>query len=482
MQLTHPRVLFLTLAALTVSACNDAPIAGPGPLMDGARFSSDAQAGATSDFVILANGALSSRLAESVAAAGGELTAVHPQIGVALARSNNPEFAMRVGGLSGIQAVVPDMMVAWTDPNIRVEELETSGSTPAEAVASIGDAESFFPLQWSAPAISLPEAWNAGARGAGVRIAILDGGIYHAHADIAPNLDVAASASMVPGQPFNADVGTFWHGTHVAGIAAGAANGIGTVGVAPEATIVGVKVLHSGSGQFGWIINGIMYAGTPQAQGGAGADVINMSLRGAFFLQGSGAAHLQNAISRATTYATQQGVTVIAAAGNDFLDLDHTANVLIVPAQSANVVTVSATSPVGWALNPSTADVDLPASYTNFGRSAIDLAAPGGDFAYPGNETCNVAGIVVPCWVFDGVMAACRGQPASTTTFCWANGTSMAAPHVAGVAALIIEKNGGPMNPAHVLAKLRASVDDLGQPGQDPYYGRGRLNALRAIQ
>src|SRR5205814_8545787 len=103
---------------------------------------------------------------------------------------------------------------------------------------------------------------------------------------------------------------TFWHGTHVAGIVAAPANNRGTVGIAPGATIIGVKVLHCGSGLFSWVIQGIYYAATPIAEGGAGADVINMSLGAAFDRQGRGAAALAVALGKATTDGDQRGVTV----------------------------------------------------------------------------------------------------------------------------------------------------------------------------
>src|SRR5881628_4251895 len=126
---------------------------------------------------------------------------------------------------------------------------------------------------------------------------------------------------MAPGtfRPFNTDsalrrstmrcdsADTFWHGTHVAGIVAapgGPGNSnLGTVGIAPSATIIGVKVLHCGSGAFSWVIRGIVYAATPIAQGGAGADIINMSLGAIFPRQGVGAAQLAVALGKATTYA-----------------------------------------------------------------------------------------------------------------------------------------------------------------------------------
>lgn len=114
-------------------------------------------------------------------------------------------------------------------------------------------------------AVEGPAAWATGAAGKGARVAILDGGIHSTHIDLAANIDLGASTSFVPGFAFNQDGGSFWHGTHVAGIVAAADNGIGTIGIAPEATLVGVKVLHNGSGAFSWVIQGILYAATPLA-------------------------------------------------------------------------------------------------------------------------------------------------------------------------------------------------------------------------
>src|SRR5262249_30050507 len=304
------------------------------------------------------------------------------------------------------------------------------------------------------------------------------------------NLDVAHSRSFVSGQPFNFDQArdtlgvcnrndTFWHGTHVAGIVAAPGQNLGTVGIAPNATIIGVKVLHCGSGSFAAVIGGIVYAATPIAEGGAGADIINLSLGAQFPLAGVGAAQLAVVLGKATTYAYQRGVTVIAALGNNATDLDHTANTVFLPPMSPHVIAVSATGPIGFALGAT--NFDHPASYTNFGQSAVAFAAGGGDFQLPGNALCslprNPAGsVTTACWVFDMVMAPCRGSGGSNGTYCWAAGTSMATPAVSGVAALIVGKFGR-IGPSAVEARLRASADGLGKPGDDDFYGGGRGDA-----
>jgi len=473
---------FLVLSAgfgLSLAACAPESVTPT----TGAARPMMAAAVAGNSYVILGKGnKLPANLAAAVAAAGGTVTSTIPAIGMAVATSGSATFQAQAAAISGVQAVALDAEYQFIDPNERVVEI-----TDDATGQSIGDNETFFPgVQWGPQAIHAPEAWDAGARGAGVRVAVLDGGLNDTHIDLVGQVDVARSASFVPGVPnFFDDVGNFSHATHVAGIIAAADNSVGTIGVAPGATIIGVKVLHNGSGAFSWIINGIIYAATPISQGGGGANIINMSLGGAFDRQGKDAAHLAVAMSRATNYAYQQGVTVIASAGNSGIDLDHTNNLITLPAQATNVIAVAATGPFGWALGAT--DFTRPASYTNFGQSAVSHAAPGGDFALPGSAVCSrprfpTGSVVNFCWVFDMVLSPGSRKGFSNTSYSWAAGTSMAAPHVAGVAALIIEKAGGYLHPAQVKARLGQTSDDLGKPGNDDYYGGGFVNALRAIQ
>ncbi|HEX4935664.1 MAG TPA: S8 family serine peptidase, partial [Gemmatimonadaceae bacterium] len=427
-------------------------------------------------------GTLAASFASDVAALGGTVTSTIPEVGIAVVQLARADAREALGKLKGVSNVAADVVRQWQDPNPRVEAVELGDE--GVVATGFGDTETFRQAQWAPDAVSAPAAWNAGYRGAGARVAILDGGIHSAHIDIAPNLDAARSASFVPGFAFNQDVGTFWHGTHVAGIVAAAGQGLGTVGIAPSATIIGVKVLHNGSGAFSWMLNGMIYAARPIAEGGAGANIINLSLGAGFDKQGKDAAQLVNIIGRVAMYARQRGVLVVAAAGNSGYDLDHTDNLVFVPAQAPGVVSVAATGPLGFGLGAT--NFDRPASYTNYGQSAISFAGPGGDFALPGSALCSkprnpVGTVTTLCYVFDMVMAPCRGSTASISTYCFAAGTSMASPAVAGVAALVVGKN-GPMQPAQLEAILRASADDLGKPGNDDFYGAGRVNAWRAVQ
>ncbi len=469
--------LSLGAAGLIITGCAS-ETTSPGAQATAVRSASLSAAGT---YVIAGKGnTLPGNLAALVSQAGGTLTASVSQIGVATATSSDPNFGTKAAGIAGIESVAQDQMVQWINPNERV--LDAADLEETVGQASHGNNETFYNAQWAPRAVHAPEAWDAGYLGTGARVAVLDGGLNNNHIDLSGSVDVAHSASFVSGFAFNQDVAGFSHATHVAGIIAARDNSVGTIGVAPGATIIGVKVLHNGSGSFAAVIQGIVYAATPVSQGGGGADIINMSLGAGFDRQGKDAAKLAVALSRATTYAYQHGVTVIASAGNDATDIDHTNNLIFVPAQSAHVVAVAATGPMGFALGAT--DFARPASYTNFGQSAITFGAPGGDFALPGNDLCSIpripaGSIVTACWVFDMVIS-----PGSITTnngYSFAAGTSMASPMVAGVAALVIGKY-GPLPPAQVEAILRKSADDLGKPGNDDFYGRGFVNALRAVQ
>jgi subtilisin family serine protease len=224
-----------------------------------------------------------------------------------------------------------------------------------------------------------------------------------------------------------------------------------------------VKVLDgTGSGAFSWIVSGIVYAATE-----ADADVINMSLSGYFPKSGmhniwwpaKESAYYVSLFNRAVNFAARQGVTVVSAAGNDATNLNHNQDWVVLPAEAGNGMAVSATGPVGLE------NFDNPASYTNYGTSVIDVAAPGGDHQlWPESN-----------WWFDMVFSTAPGG------WMWAAGTSASAPHVSGVAALLIGQNGGEMHPAQVKAIIEQSADDLGKPGMDDYYGRGRINAYKAV-
>ncbi len=399
----------------------------------------------------------------------GEIVKSIPEIGVIVVKPTIANFEQKVAKLSAVKAVVPDLMAKWIEPI----KFFSEANPP-----SIGSDETYFGYQWGMDAINAPEAWNAGYTGSGARVFILDSGIDADNPDLAPNLNTELSTSFVPGEDYNVSPGNFFnHGTHVAGIIAAADNKWGVIGVAPHAEIVAVKVLSefNGSGSFSWINAGIVYAANN------GADVINMSLGATINRNGSyidendvwqkGPANVYQylilAQQRAVDYAFKKGVVIITAAGNDGMNADGNGSTIILPADLHNVIAVSATAPYGWYTNP-TGSLDIPASYTNYGKSLVAVAAPGGDFDYPGAT-----------YSYDMILSSGAGGP--TYGFYFAAGTSMASPHVAGVAALIIAKNGGQMSPGEVTKQLLNTADKIDGNGISAYFGKGRVNAFRAV-
>lgn len=489
----------LGLGLLSAFGCtkeNPSPTAGLNDGVDASLSSNallrDAQASPgfvlrSKQYIIIATGdQLPANIEAQATAANGKVTSQLREVGLAVATSDDPNFAAKAAKIAGVRSVVHDFTYQGFEPqpNRVMEETSINVNPP-----STGDSNPLFPLQWGATAIQAPAAWNTGNQGQGVLVADLDGGFELKHPDLVDN--IVGSISFVPGESaqFSGPATSSSHGTHTAGTIAAADNSIGVIGIAPKAKLLLVKVLgDGGSGSFSWLIQGILYA-TQQH-----ADVVNMSLgaavpRNGKYLDDAGnvindtkaTQELLVALSKATSYATKNGVTLIASAGNDANNGNQDKSVAHIPADATGVISISATAPIGWALAPLTANLDRFASYSNYGTPAITFAAPGGDFAYPTNEIVTFRGQRQYVWALDMVLSTGRVSSAGQGGYTWMAGTSMAAPHATGVAALLIGKNGGDMDPARVEAALRASVDDLGKPGRDPYYGYGRVNALRAV-
>lgn len=428
--------------------------------------------------VVMKNEKLPANLQAKVEQAGGVITATIPQLGVALVSTSNAAFDAQMVKNADVEAVVPNITLSVFDPPAQeVVEIEV-GNPPFS-----GDDDTRFDLQWGHDAINAPEAWNLGYTGEGVRVAVLDTGFDLDHPDLAPNINLALSRSFVPGEGLSyALPDPFSHGTHTAGTIAAADNAFGTIGVAPDAELVLLKVLgDAGSGDFFWLLDAIVYAADNEV------DVANMSLGALFPVkeltkeETQEVKELEMLLSRAANYANKRGTTLIASAGNEATNL-HPSEYLHLPSDARGFISVSATTPIGWATDPLNAFLDYPTSYTNYGVPAIDLAAPGGDTLYPGNENCTIGGLTRPCWVFDLVFSTGSNLNPAVASYYWSGGTSMAAPHVTGVAALVIGKNGGSMKPQKVEAILRQSADDIDPAGRDPYYGYGRVNAEAAVQ
>lgn len=417
--------------------------------------------------VISKSETLSKELEESIGKYGKIIRTI-PEIGIAVVKSSDSNFESIVSNIAEVRSVIPDLSLNWIKP--------IEGQIEASPL-SIGSDETYFNYLWGMDAIDAPEAWNAGYLGENVKVFILDSGIDAEHPDLASNLNTSLCTSFVDGEDWNVAQDLKQnHGTHVAGIIAAADNEMGVIGVAPKTEIIAVKVLSeiSGSGSFSGINAGIVYAANN------GADVINMSLGTTFNKNGKfydeegiliakyPSVYIQEIIlaqQRAVDYAYKKGVTIVVAAGNDYMNADGNGSTIALPADLNNVITVSATAPFAWYYYP-TDNLDRLSSYSNYGSSLVDIAAPGGDFLIYGYNF----------WWYDMVLSA-----NSNAGWFWSAGTSMAAPHVAGVAALIIGKNGGEMDPHEVEKQLFKSADKVDGSGNSNFYGNGRVNAYRAV-
>ena len=296
--------------------------------------------------------------------------------------------------------------------------------------------------------INIESAWDITTGDPNVIVAVVDTGVayedYSGRFGLAPDL---ANTNFVAGYNFvknnehaNDDDG---HGTHVTGtIAQSTNNGIGVAGIAFNCSIMPVKVLASrgqvASGSHADIASGIYFAADN------GAHVINMSLGGT-----SGSTTLQNALA----YAYNQGVTIICSAGNGGAG----APASYPAAYDAYCIAVAATR-----------FDKTKAPYSTTG-SFVDVAAPGGDL----NVDQNGDGYV------DGILQQTFDRNPKDWGYWFYQGTSMAAPHVSGVAALLIST--GVTHPDDVREALEATAEDLGTPGKDTEYGWGFIDAYAAL-
>jgi lantibiotic leader peptide-processing serine protease len=463
-----------------------------------------ADTGVQSTYVVLYTaGAKSTGAQQAVEAAGGTLVANYTEIGVVIARSTQSGFAAAMNRSPGV-----DDAVATGAFGVKTPDSAAGDEPSASALATWGD--SLSGLQWDMRQINVPQAHaiNAGSRS--VVVGDIDTGLDFTHPDLAPNYDASRSADCSSGAPQPLAVGNDknGHGTHTAGTIAAAANGTGVVGVAPNVTIAGIKSSNDDGFFFPeMVICSFVWAATH------GIDVTNNSYFADPWLfncrNDAGQRALWNAERRAIGYAQSKGVLVVASQGNDSTDLSHPTKDVISPDFPPNseverdITNACAVVPVevpGVVGVTATGNKRLKSFYSSYGTSTADVAAPGGDSIL--QITADAPnGRVLSTFSSNGACA--RLVVENGARYCYLQGTSMAAPHATGVAALLLSARGD-MRPGALAAALQRSTNALSCPadvsiyapfpqnsgapqtcqggtGHNSWYGSGEVDALKAV-
>ncbi|MEU5164329.1 S8 family serine peptidase [Streptomyces sp. NPDC020875] len=445
------------------------------------------------------------KVKQAISAAGGSIVIAYDQIGVIVVHSKNPAFAQTIRTVRGVEsagATRTAPIAAATDTAIDSERPLTAKEAKDAAAAATNGQDPLEPLQWSLPAIKADKAHQRTLGSKNVTVAVIDTGVDDTHPDLAPNFDTRASANCVTGKP-DTTPGSWRpgptesnHGTHVAGTIAAAKNDIGVTGVAPGVKVSGIKVSNpDGFFYTESVVCGFVWAAEN------GAEITNNSYYVDPWLFNCATdpdqTALVDAVTRATRYAERRGAVNVAAAGNSRMDLaadqltDTTSPndaaeqatrtidpsvCLDIPTQLPGVVTTSSLGAKG-----------LKSSFSNYGNGVVDISAPGGDatrYQAPDGEAVD-------------------GRILSTLPdgqYGYKAGTSMASPHVAGVAALIKSKYPY-APPAVVKALLYGQADDTactnpydfnndgvvdavceGDKRKNGFYGEGVTDALDAVR
>lgn len=407
-------------------------------------------------YVLRAKNGVSPALRKAVAAAGGSIEREHDSIGVLAVRGLSAAAVSALARRGDVESMQHDMVVRWIPQGTG----NIHGTLAGPTSRSDQSGAFFFPtFQWNMRVTRASNAWLVTNQGEGALVCILDSGVDPGHQDLQGRVDLSKSTSMVVNEPFIEDLNL--HGTFVSALVS--SNGIGIASVAPDARLCAVKVLdYTGQGSFSDLISGIVFATD------AGADVINMSLGAYFSRKEEGARQLIRALQRAIDFANRHGVLVVAAAGNDTVDLNHDPRDFIsVPAELNHVLSVGATAPVGQE------NFDQLASYSDYGSSGVDVFAPGGDFI-PGESVQQ-----------DLIMSACSRYSVAFdcsdgATYLLGSGTSFAAPHVAGEAAVIESNISRDQRARRIEQCILKTADRVTNRRRDPVFGRGRINVLNA--
>jgi thermitase len=476
---TRSRPVLGAVALAVAAGCSDqATLTTPARSLSAvASTSRDAVAIPGRHIFSLKNGVPSDFVAQ-VEARGGRVELLHNESRVAITSGLSDVDA---AALAGNGLVGNDMTARWVPT---AQEMAASGTVSAAApvladgVLTQSPFNAFYlSQQWNMQQVHAPEAWAAGKQGSSaVEVAILDTGLDPSHLDLFGNIDTGASVNCLPPNATCVHTTTNWwddyfHGTYVGSIIS--SNNIGVAGVARNVRLIAVKVLdQNGGGSFSALAKGLIYAATQ-----TNARVINMSLGATFKGNTPGLLAFQDALASIVQFVESKNIVVVSSSGNDDLNLGNPHPFLSLPCEAGPQICVSATDAR-----------DMIARYSNFGRAAIDVAAPGGDdkhLSKTGGQPELFRELVFSACSGATPTSLCYVKPDPTkppqfhTFYVWGDGTSASAPHVAGLAALIASQPGGSaLTAAQIRDRIRSTADVIGNQSK---FGDGRINVARAL-
>ena len=426
--------------------------------------------------VLYKSNALPSDVEQAINQAGGSLARALPSVGIAIAESDDENFASLMASSRGVQSVGAEPIFSLPD-------------VVAESVVEPQDISSAFldaGLLWGIERVQAPAAWAAGVTGShDTVVAVIDTGIAWNHPDLESNVVYVACYTSAGEQqgfftdgPCNPYPSLSDHGTHVAGTVAANAGG-GVVGVGPDLGLAGYNTFEFIPGCGVCSFSSSRWLAQLDAAE-RGFEVINMSL-GSFGFYGGGRsdgiATFVAADARIQRAVTSAGTTVVASGGNSGANLNGTA--INIPGGLPAVVNTGATGIQPDPRYQPGVSFDIPAFYSNYG-AAITLAAPGGDCGQIG--TCNADRpanwfeyLVLSSVVFED--PACAATASCPVGWGWKAGTSMASPHAAGVVGLIRDEDPS-LSAAQAANVLKRTAEKIGSR-QD--FGHGMVDARAAI-
>jgi lantibiotic leader peptide-processing serine protease len=501
--------------ALSLCLTTSLAACGPDATLPTTTESSSALTASQTFLVSFTGGSIPSNASAIVAAAGGTIVARYTNVGIVLVSTTATTFPTKLRGDARVSSVGSSKTVSSSIGVVK----SSFAHHPIGALRAPGS-DPLSNRQWDMDQIHAPQARAINAGSKSVLVGVLDSGIDITHPDLVGQVNTAASASCIGGI-VNTDPGVWandiiGHGTHVSGNIAGAKNGVGIVGIAPGVKLAAVKLAVDdvNDPNFGLVFADAMVCAIDWSIG-HNFDLMNASLTidpftapidDIFCSDEPDREAIVTMVRQAVGAASRKNITLVASTGNFFLDVSNLKGTT--PGSTCKVLPVDLPRVIGVS---SVGYTQMLSFFSDYGKGAVDLAGPGGDSNIPDplvtdtTASGQVLSSVPPNSLYYQLSAQWNGQvqdcsSGTCSTYAYLQGTSQAAPHVTGVAALAISRYGR-MPPELLLALLSLTAKPLACPPSpyDPgmtgmpatctgsklynnFYGAGEVDALNVVR